>query len=212
MNIIHEDIQRYAEQCSSMEPEVLTELSRETYLNFLFPRMLSGHLLGRFLSMISVMVKPTRILEIGTFTGYSAICLAEGLTEDGILHCIELNDENEYKISEYLKKTNLVDKVQLHFGDAMEVLPGIRETFDLVFMDADKENYLNYYHLVFDKLKKGGIILADNSLWSGKVIDETQNDKETKGIREFNYRVTQDLRVDNVLLTIRDGIMMIRKK
>jgi len=212
MNIIQEDIQKYAEQCTSSEPAVLTELSRETYINFLYPRMLSGHLQGRFLSMISAMMNPKRILEIGTFTGYSAICLAEGLSEDGILHSIELNDENEEKIRKYLIKTNLIDKVQLHFGDAMKILPGLQDTFDLVFLDADKENYINYYHLVFNKLRKGGIILADNSLWSGKVVDNTQNDKETQGIREFNSIVTQDSRVDNVLLTIRDGIMIIRKK
>jgi predicted O-methyltransferase YrrM len=212
MNIIPEEIQHYAENCSSREPEILSALNRETHTDFLYPRMLSGHLLGRFLSMISVMIKPRRILEIGTFTGYSAICLAEGLHEEGVLHTIELNDENEHKIREYLKKAGIEEKIQLHFGNALEIIPGLDETFELIFLDADKENYLNYYNLVFKKLKQGGIILADNTLWSGKTLDLAQTDKETEGIREFNEAVTQDSRVDNVLLTIRDGIMMIRKK
>ncbi len=212
MNIISEDIQKYAENCSSGEPEVLSELNRETYSDFLFPRMLSGHLQGRFLSMLSSLVKPHRILEIGTFTGYSAICLAEGLDEGGMLHTIELNDENEFKITEFFKKSGVENKIKLHFGDAQKIIPDIHEIFDLIFLDADKENYLNYYHLIFDKLRPGGIILADNTLWSGKVLDPSQMDKETIGIREFNEAVTQDSRVENVLLTIRDGIMMIRKK
>lgn len=212
MNIIPEDIQNYAENCSSREPEVLSALNRETHTDFLYPRMLSGHLQGRFLSMISAMIKPWRILEVGTFTGYSAICLAEGLEDKGLLYTIELNDENEHKIREYLKKSGMEEKIRLHFGNAMEIIPGLDETFDLVFLDADKENYLNYYNLVFDKLRPGGIILADNALWSGKVLDMARTDKETEGIREFNEAVTQDSRVENVLLTIRDGIMMIRKK
>jgi predicted O-methyltransferase YrrM len=162
--------------------------------------------------MISSLIKPRRILEIGTFTGYSAICLAEGLTEEGILHTIELNDENESKITEYFRKSGMEGKLKLHFGDAMEILPELDEIFDLVFLDADKENYLNYYHMIFEKVRPGGMILADNTLWSGKVLEEGQADKETSGIREFNEAVTQDSRVDNVLLTIRDGIMMIRKK
>jgi len=212
MNIIPEDIQHYAENCSTREPEILFALNRETHTDFLYPRMLSGHLQGRFLSMISTMIRPRRILEIGTYTGYSAICLAEGLQEEGVLHTIELNDENELKIREYLKKAGMEEKIQLHFGNALEIIPGLDETFELIFLDADKENYLNYYNLVFKKLKLGGIILADNTLWSGKTLDLAQTDKETEGIREFNEAVTQDSRVDNVLLTIRDGIMMIRKK
>ena len=212
MNIIPEDIQKYAENCSSREPEILSALNRETYTDFLFPRMLSGHVQGRFLSMISTLIQPRRILEVGTFTGYSAICLSEGLSREGLLHTIELNDENEHKILEYFKKSGMDKKIKLHFGDAMEIIPGLDETFDLVFLDADKENYLNYYNLVFDKLKRGGIILADNTLWSGKVLELSETDKETEGIREFNEVVTQDSRVENVLLTIRDGIMMIRKR
>lgn len=212
MNIIPENIQKYAERCSTDEPEILSELNRETHTDFLFPRMLSGHLQGRFLSMLSALLKPHRILEIGTFTGYSAICLSEGLDENGMLHTIELNDENEIKILEYFKKSGVENKIKLHFGDAMKIIPTIHETFDLIFLDADKENYLNYYHLIFDKLRPGGIILADNALWSGKVLDPSQMDKESIGIHEFNEAVTQDLSVDNVLLTIRDGIMMIRKK
>lgn len=212
MNFIPDDIQKYAEKYSSDEPGLLAALNRETNTEFLFPRMLSGHLQGRFLSMLSSIIRPRRILEVGTFTGYSAICLSEGLSADGILHTIELNDENESKITEYFRKSGVEEKIKLHFGDAIDIIPQLDEIFDLVFLDADKENYLNYYHLFFDKVRPGGLILADNTLWSGKVLDPGQTDKETAGVREFNEAVTQDSRVDNVLLTIRDGIMMIRKK
>jgi len=212
MDIIAEDIQKYAEKYSSVESDVLAALNRETNTGFLFPRMISGHLQGRFLSMISCLMQPRRILEIGTFTGYSAICLAEGLCKGGMLHTIELNDENETKIREYFTKAGIEKKIQLHFGNAMDIIPSLDETFDLIFLDADKENYINYYHLIMGKLRQGGLILADNTLWSGKVLETSQNDKETAGIREFNDIVTQDNRVENVLLTIRDGIMMIRKK
>jgi predicted O-methyltransferase YrrM len=212
MEIINEKIQEYAELFSSEEPEVLSELNRETYVNHLFPRMLSGHHQGRFLSMISKMMKPERILEIGTYTGYSALCLAEGLTDDGILHTIELNNENEDIIRKYIDKTGNTDKIKLHFGEALHIIPGIDETFDIVFLDADKESYVEYFNLVIDKLRPGGVILADNALWDGKVLDRKLKDKESVGIREFNEYIKNDTRLDHVLLTIRDGIMIILKK
>jgi predicted O-methyltransferase YrrM len=212
MEIINEKIQEYAELFSSKEPEVLSELNRETYVNHLFPRMLSGHHQGRFLSMISKMMMPQKILEIGTYTGYSALCLAEGLTEDGILHTIELNNENEDIIRKYINKTGNTDKIKLHFGEALSIIPGIDETFDIVFLDADKESYVEYFNLVIDKLRPGGVILADNAFWDGKVLDQKLKDKESVGIRKFNEYIKNDTRLDHVLLTIRDGIMIIRKK
>jgi predicted O-methyltransferase YrrM len=212
MEIINEKIQEYAELFSSEEPEVLSELNRETYVNHLFPRMLSGHHQGRFLSMISKMMKPERILEIGTYTGYSALCLAEGLTDDGILHTIELNNENEDIIRKYIDKTGNTNKIKLHFGEALHIIPGIDETFDIVFLDADKESYVEYFNLVIDKLRPGGVILADNALWDGKVLDRKLKDKESVGIREFNEYIKNHTRLDHVLLTIRDGIMIILKK
>lgn len=212
MNIIRDKIQDYAERHSSPEPEILEQLNRVTHVNFLYPRMLSGHLQGRLLSLYSKMLQPLQILEIGTFTGYSALCLAEGLAENGLLHTVEINDENEPVIREYIKKAGADKKIKLYFGEAMSIIPSIDQTFDLVYLDADKENYLNYYNLIFEKVRSGGIILADNTLWSGKVVDKEDREKETTGIRDFNETVTKDLRVDNVLLTVRDGLMMIRKK
>jgi predicted O-methyltransferase YrrM len=212
MELINSEIQKYAESFSSKEPEALFELNRETYVNHLFPRMLSGHLQGRFLSMLSHMINPIRILEIGTYTGYSAICLAEGLAPDGLLHTIEINNENENVIRKYLKKTDYSDKIILHFGDALEIIPEIDETFDLIFLDADKERYIDYFNLVIEKVRPEGIILVDNALWDGKVLDNSAKDKESVGIRRFNEFIKDDNRIEHVLLTIRDGIMIIRKK
>ncbi len=212
MDLIRPKIQEYAEKHSSAEPENLVQLSRETNVNYLFPRMLSGHLQGRFLSMISRLVRPARILEIGAYTGYSAICLAEGLIKGGVLYSLELNDENEDIIRKYIAKSGMDDKIRLKFGNALDIIPLLNEKFDIVFLDADKEHYIDYYTLVFDKLNENGIILADNTLWSGKILQKEERDKETRGIRDFNNFVTKDDRVDNVLLTIRDGIMMIIKK
>ncbi len=212
MKIINDKIQNYAELFSSEEPGILAELNRETYVNHLFPRMLSGHHQGRFLSMISKMLNPKRILEIGTYTGYSALCLAEGLAEDGILHTIELNNENEDIIRKYIKKTGNTNRIILHFGEALSIIPEMDETFDIVFLDADKESYIEYFNLVIDKIRPGGIILADNVLWDGKVLDQKSKDKESVGIRMFNDHIKNDIRIDHILLTIRDGIMIMRKK
>jgi caffeoyl-CoA O-methyltransferase len=207
------DILKYAEEHSSPEPDLLKELNRETHVKMVYPRMLSGHLQGRLLSMISRMVRPERILEIGTFTGYSAICLAEGLNEIGQLHCIEINPEFEEIILKYFRKASISDMISLHIGDARKIIPEMDEVFDIVFLDADKEQYTEYYKLVFDKVRPGGYILADNVLWGGKVLNkESVKDKETEGIKEFNNFVMNDSRVEQILLPFRDGIMVIRKK
>ncbi|HNW98566.1 MAG TPA: O-methyltransferase [Bacteroidales bacterium] len=206
------EILQYAEEHTSEEPALLKELNRETHVKMIYPRMLSGHLQGRLLSIISKMLQPENILEIGTYTGYSAICLAEGLQKNGVLHCIEINPEFEEIIRKYIDKSGFSEKIKLHIGDALELLPKMNETFDLVFIDADKEQYLDYYKLVFDKVKPGGIIVADNVLWDGKVMEEKSSDKETRGIKEFNDFIQNDERVENILLPLRDGLMMIRKK
>jgi len=207
-----EEFENYAIAHTSPEPDYLYELYRETNLKTMYPRMLSGHFQGKFLTMICSMLKPERVLEIGTFTGYSAISLALGLPEKGIIHTIDSNAESVEIGLKYFDRAGVNDKIVTHIGNALEIIPGINETFDLVFIDADKENYLNYYHLVFDKLRKGGIILADNAFWDGKVLSEPDKaDREALGIIEFNDFVQNDSRVENILVPIRDGLMMVRK-
>lgn len=206
------DFEHYAEQYSSPEPDYLKELYRETHLKTMYPRMMSGHLQGNFLRLISKLLKPRRILEIGTFTGYSAICLAQGLSPDGLLHTIDSNPESVAIGRKYFDKAGVGEKIIVHIGNAMDIVPELNDLFDLVFIDADKGNYLNYYRLVFDKLAPGGLILADNAFWDGKVLDEKTTDAETLGIIEFNKFVRNDERVENLLLTLRDGLMMIRKR
>lgn len=206
-------IATYAEAHTSPESELLATLNRDTNANVMFPRMLSGHLQGRMLSMLSKMIRPEKILEIGTYTGYSAICLCEGLTDNGMLHTIELNPEHENMIQKYFRNAGVEKKISLHIGNAKKIIPTLKETFDLVFIDADKENYSAYFDMVFPMVRAGGYILADNTLWNGKVLEPVNpNDKETKGIVEFNNKVQADSRVENVLLPIRDGVMIIRKK
>lgn len=207
------NLEKYAEDHTSKESILLQKLYRETNVKVLYPQMLSGKLQGSLLKMISKMIRPERILEIGTFTGYSAICLAHGLTANGQMHTIEVNPELEEMIMRYFTEAGITTKVKLHIGNAMEIIPTFSDIFDLVFIDADKENYLNYYKLVFDKVKQGGFILADNVLWGGKVLEKVPaSDTETNSIIAFNEFVQNDDRVENVLLPIRDGIMMIRKK
>jgi len=195
------------------EDEILMELDRETNLNIVGARMLSGNLQGQVLSMISKMIQPKAILEIGTFTGYSAICLSKGLQENGKLITIEINDELENIASKYFKKAAIQDVVIHKIGSALEIIPKLTEMFDLVFIDADKREYSNYYNLVFEKVKKGGYILADNTLWSGKVLNVPDpDDEQTKGIIDFNRMIASDKRVEKVILPIRDGMTIIRKK
>ncbi|GIV33449.1 MAG: O-methyltransferase [Chitinophagales bacterium] len=210
MVLIEERILQYCESCTKPASALLRELERETHLKTLYPQMLSGPIQGKFLSLLSSMLRPNAILELGTFTGYSAICLAEGLSIGGVLHTIESNEELEPLIRKYITQAGLTDKVILHIGTAEEVVPSLDLVFDLVFIDADKPAYPAYYDLVFDKVRTGGFILADNALWSGKVLDANQ-DRETSGIHAFNLKVKNDPRVDNVLLPVRDGLMLIRK-
>jgi len=204
-------LEEYIENHTTPEPELLYELRRKTFLHTPYPRMLSGPVQGRFLEMVSHMLKPLRILEVGTFTGYSSICLAQGLAKDGILHTIEAEDVYADIAREYFTKAGLGNRIVLHIGDALQIIPQLDESFDLVFIDAAKDQYCDYYHLVFDKVRKGGFILADNTLWDGKVLEGGPGDGETRGIVEFNKMVQQDERVENVLLSVRDGVMLIRK-
>ena len=203
----------YAEHHSTPEPPVLARLNRETHLSQVYPQMLAGHLQGTFLRMISQMIRPVRILEIGTFTGYSAITLAMGLQENGLLHTIEVNPEQADMIQRYIRDADLADRIILHIGDALKIIPTLNETWDLVFIDADKPNYLNYYEMVLPLVRPGGFILADNVLWDGKVLkDPEKMDRDTAEIVRFNEYVQKDDRVENMILPLRDGIMMIRKK
>lgn len=210
MDIIDENIQRYAEQHTSQESELLRKISRDTHAKVTMPRMLSGQLQGRFLAMVSQMIRPHRILEIGTFTGYSALCLAEGLPPGGTLVTIDINEELEDKVRTYFKESGFADRIDYRIGDAATIIPTLGGQFDLVFIDADKENYSRYFDLVIDHVSEGGIILADNVLWSGKVLQE-KPDKDTHAIIAFNRKIQVDRRVENILLPIRDGILMIRK-
>lgn len=210
MDFLPDDIARYVEVHTSPESDLLKQISRDTHAQVLMPRMLSGHVQGRFLAMISQFIKPKYILEIGTYTGYSAICLAEGLAPDGKLITIDVNEELESRVRIYFQKADLEAKVDYRIGDATKIIPTLDVMFDLVFIDADKENYSLYYDLVFDKVKIGGAILADNVLWSGKVT-QTKMDKDTRALIEFNKKVNNDTRVEALLLPLRDGIMMLRK-
>jgi predicted O-methyltransferase YrrM len=210
---MEENIEQYILNHTSKENELLAELNRETNHKVLLSRMLSGHIQGKFLEMISMMIKPSYILEIGSYTGYSAICLAQGLTENGIMHTIEINDELENFINKYLTKSGLQNKIKLHIGDAKTIIPDLDDGFELVFIDGDKRQYLDYYNLIIEKTKKGGFILADNVLWNGKVIGPLHpNDDYTAGIIEFNDFVQKDPRVENVIISVRDGIMLMMKK
>jgi caffeoyl-CoA O-methyltransferase len=210
MEFIPTDIQHYAEKHTSSESDLLGKINRDTHAKVLSPRMLSGNLQGRLLSMISQMIQARYVLELGTYTGYSAICLAEGIQKGGKLITIDVNEELEDQVKDYFKQSGLDDRIDYRIGKAKDIIPTLRETFDLVFIDADKENYSVYYDLVFDKVRIGGIILADNVLWSGKVTSP-KPDKDTRAILEFNTKIQEDSRVENVLLPVRDGIMMIRK-
>ena len=214
MEFLPPDIEQYAEQHTQEESSLLKKLHRDTYAHVLMPRMLSGKLQGRMLSAISHMIRPQHILEIGTFTGYSALCLAEGLAEKGKLITIDINEELETMVRKYITEAGMESKIDYRIGNAMELLPALKEQFDLVFIDADRINYLNYYKLVFDKVRKGGFIIADNVLWSGKILlkDGKKADKDTQALLDFNEFVHKDESVENVLLPLRDGLMILRKK
>ena len=208
MDFLSADLTAYVEAHTS-----LRRLNRNTRAHVVAPRMLSGHLQGRLLAMLSYLIRPRRILEIGTYTGYSALCLAEGLTDDGRLVTIDHNEELEDFARSYWRQSPLNPKIDLRIGLAADVIPQLDETFDLVFIDADKRNNALYYELIFDKLRPGGLVLVDNMLWSGKVVQPVKSpDEDTRAVLAFNQLVQADPRVENVLLPVRDGIMMIRKR
>ena len=209
---LNQDIEKYILEHTEPETKVLYELNRETNIQIYHPRMLSGHLQGRILKMLCGMIKPKNILEIGTYTGYSAICFAEGLTSDGTVHSIEINDELEDFIRHYINKAGFENKIKLYFGDALKIIPTLNFNFDLVFIDGDKRQYIDYYNSVFDKVVKGGYIIADNVLWNEKVIEKTENmDEYTLGITNFNKMINEDARVSNVIFPVRDGMMVMQK-
>lgn len=211
MEIVREAIEAYCEEISELEPAILQEINRETHAKVMKPRMLSGHFQGRVLSLIANLVNPKCILEIGTYTGYSAICLAEGLQPDGKLITIEVDEELESTILTNITNAGLESKIHLKIGKALEVIESLDETFDIVFIDADKLNYERYYDAVFDKVAKGGIILSDNVLWSGKIVNDNVSDKTTEFLRKYNLKLKNDPRTQKVLLPIRDGLFVSRK-
>ena len=211
-DIVNNKIEDYIRKNSSKEPEILKDLNKETYLKVLNPRMLSGHIQGRFLSIITKLIKPKKILEIGTYTGYSAICMAEGLIEKGIIHTIDINEELVSIQNKYFAKSKCNNSIIQHVGDARNIIKSINEKFDLVFLDADKENYIEYYELVIEKVRKGGLIIADNVLWTGKVVEPEKDDDElTQYLIDFNKMINEDDRVENIILPLRDGLNIILK-
>jgi len=210
MRLLSPGLEKYIEDHCTDEDTVSAGLNRFTHLHVLMPQMLSGKVQGQVLSMFSHMIRPKRILEIGTFTGYAAIALAKGLSEDGLLFTIEVNPEQESTIRKHIKEAELEEKIKLLIGKAAEIIPTLQEQFDLVFIDADKLNYALYYDLIFDKVRPGGFIIADNVLWSGKVLEE-KKDKDTLAMDAFNKKIQEDSRVDNVIASIRDGLLLIRK-
>jgi predicted O-methyltransferase YrrM len=213
MGFISEELNTYCIQHSDVEDELLKELNRQTHLKTTQPRMLSGHLQGAFLSFISQFIKPNYILEIGTFTGYSALCLAKGLTEKGKLITIDINPETAILAKAFFDKSIYKNKIDFRLENAVTLVPQLPNSIDLVFIDADKRNYSTYYDLVFDKLNSGGLIMADNVLWSGRILDLTANtDRDTLALQAFNEKITKDNRVEKVMLPLRDGITLIRKK
>ncbi len=212
MEFLPEDIDRYAHEHTTPEDAILAKLNRETHAKVLKPRMLSGHLQGRVLSLISHLLKPKRVLEIGTYTGYSTICMAEGMPEDGVLHTIDVNEELEDFAKNYFVESGQNSKIVQHIGNALDIIPALTDHWDLVFIDADKSNYLKYYEMVIEKMNPGGLILCDNVLWSGKIVDDKAQDKDTVALRALNDHIHADERVENVLLPIRDGVMAARVK
>lgn len=211
MHFISEELENYIEKHSAAEPELLQQLNKETYQKILQPRMLSGHFQGRVLSMLSKIINPKHILELGTYTGYATLCLAEGLKSDGTIDTIDINEELEDIQQKYFNTSAFKDHIIQHVGNALDIVPTLNKKFDLVFIDADKENYINYWNLIVPMMNKGGIILSDNVLWSGKVLEDVQkNDKSTPILLKYNKIVNEDPRVETVLLPLRDGLTVSR--
>ena len=213
MELFSQELLQYCQEHTSPEDDILQQISRETHAKVLMPRMLSGHLQGKTLELFSKLLGPQVILEIGTFTGYSAICLAKGLSKEGKIFTLDINVELETMVRAYFDKSGFSSKIDYRIGNALDLIPQLHGNFDLVFIDADKINYINYYQLIVDRVNPGGLILADNVLWSGKVLvrDGEKIHKDTQAILDFNRMVQEDPRVENVLFPIRDGIMMARK-
>ncbi len=212
MDRLLQNLHRYCEQHTQPPSPVLYELERETHLKTLAPQMMSGRLQGQLLRLLSRLQRPQRILEIGTFTGYATICLAEGLQTKGVLHTIEANPELEYLIRKYLRKAKLEARVHLHIGRAEIIIPNLEGRFDFVFIDAGKQDYQRHYDLVIDRLRPGGLLLADNVLWSGKVIDPHNQDQDAETLKAFNDKIAADARVETLMLPLRDGLLIARKK
>lgn len=211
MHFISDILENYVERSTENEPELLQELTRETHLKVLRSRMLSGHFQGRFLSLISKLISPEYILEIGTYTGYSALCMAEGLRKEGELHTIDINEELYDLQRRYFDRSGYGEQIKQHTGNALNIIPSLNIKFDLAFIDADKENYHRYFDLIIDKMNKGGLILSDNVLWSGKVVEEVKpNDESTIALVEYNKKLKEDPRVETLLLPIRDGLTICR--
>ncbi|MFD2037178.1 O-methyltransferase [Belliella marina] len=213
MEFIAPELLAYCESHTTEEDELLLHITRETHAKVMMPRMLSGHLQGKTLELITKLLNPKTILEIGTYTGYSGICMARGLSKDGKLITLDINDEIAPMVREFFNQSGLADQIDYRLGNALDLIPALEGNFDMVFIDADKANYINYYNLVIDRMNPGGIILADNVLWSGKILvqEGKKVDKDTKTLLEYNKMVQDDPRVENVLLPIRDGIMLARK-
>ncbi|WP_347157842.1 O-methyltransferase [Pontibacter chitinilyticus] len=214
MEFLDDELQQYADVHTTPESDLLHKINRQTHLSVLKPRMLSGHMQGRILAMFSQMLQPNQVLEVGTYTGYSAICLAEGLQPGGTLHTIDKNEELEERVRGYFAEAGLTESIKYYIGNALEIIPTIQVTFDLVFLDADKINYSHYYEQVIDQVRPGGYIIADNVLWSGKVLAKYRKklDEDTQAVLDFNKMVHDDARVENILLPIRDGLLVARKK
>ena len=209
MEFIAQNLADYAEKHTSPEPTLLAELNRDTYANVLTPRMLSGHIQGRVLSMFSKMIKPKAILEIGTYTGYSALCMAEGLTADGVLHTIDIDEELETRINKFVSQSPFAHQVKLHIGNALDIIPTLNESFDLVFIDADKINYDKYFEQVLPKTRKGGLIISDNVMWSGKVLNKAHpKDVNTLALQTYNEKLKTDSRIKTVVLPFSDGLTL----
>lgn len=212
MEFLPEEIQQYSEEHTQPESELLNKINRETNLHVLKPRMLSGHMQGRILSMLSNMIQPKRILEVGTYTGYATLCLAEGLKKDGKIVTLDINEELAPRTQSYFNESQYAHQIIFKIGNALEIIPSLDEKWDLVFIDADKINYAKYYELVVPQMNPNGFIIADNVLWSGKVVNPDAKDEDTKAIRQFNKQVHQDPRVENVLFPVRDGLMILQVK
>jgi predicted O-methyltransferase YrrM len=211
MQLIPEELNQYLLATCESEPGLLKKIDRETQLEVLMPRMVSGHLQGRLLSMLSKLMQPKRILEIGTFTGYATLCLAEGLANDGKIITLDINEELEDRVRGYFSESDFNQQIDYKIGNALETIPPLDEVFDIVFIDADKKNNGTYYDMIFDKVRKGGLIIVDNVLWSGKVLTKI-NDTDTSNINTFNQLIAVDNRIEKLILPVRDGLFLMRKK